>query len=1323
MPLTGKTTFKIRIQSRALDVVAWIAPTCREPLILGYPWLIKHRGIHDYFNGLLYIGVGERFSIRTTDAPIPSLSLDPVNLKEIEQEFPENHLDSFYSLVQNFCGIFQTDGKLSQTQSTKHTIKLTSTVPFRIPLRQYSEEKREIIHNQVQSMLSEGIIEHGASPYSSPVVIVRKKDGKPRFCVDYRKLNSITEDVAQPIPRIHEVLKEIGTAKIFSTIDLKSGYWQIPMDEVSRKLTAFSTPDSGTYQFRVMPFGLKNAPNTFQKFMSQEVLIGLINKICIVYLDDIIIYSQDWHDHLQHLAFVFERLSLHSLTCAINKCHFGKQSLEFLGHNVTHIGNEAKDLHKRNIVELPTPTSKKQLQKLLGTCNWLREYVPHFATLLAPLTDLLLKNKRFQWTEEAQKAFTLLKQQMQLPLQLSRPDNSLQFFLQTDVSDVGMGAVLFQVDPEENRKILSYASAKFDQTQTRYSQHEKECLAIIWAIKRYKPYLEEKSFILRTDHRSLDWLDRMKTEKEKLARWALLLEEVSFTVENIPSRENELPDFLSRFPVNETTSVLDENCHLIPPEKTSPGKLPELFSITLSNLFDQIIEEQQSDPELGKLASNPRKLGKKPEIHSVDGGIWRKIGESLKLIVPENSKQRILYEYHDAPLAGHPGADETLRAIQDKFTWSKIRHDVREYVQQCHLCACTKASRPKHADQLRPHRPTNPWQTIAVDLMGPYPRTGRGKKFILVVTDLFSRWVEAFPIGSSDATVLIKILNKEVFARWGYPRAILSDNGPQFISKKWLDACDQWQAQHWTTAIYHPRANPTERRNQEIKKGLRLHLQNTHHKDWDLYLETVLFGLRTRKNAATGFTPSEVLLGINLKKPGEWRFSESRATTSALNGKIELVRANQEHYQKRYHSEIAEIKSSYQTGDLVYTKNHPLSNAAKGFHAGFAPKWEGPFPIVKALRGEIYLVERENKTSKYHGSQLKSAPPNPTSEPITALENLPTLAAVVRQSNDKLTLMSNTVQNHASEPITATYPLLHPSPGSPYSFPTTRSTSIKVDDPGTRSSVASPNPPRTLAQFLSMSRNGERTPTRADTTSLNRGSVTDSPWSVVPWSPGATYGGLHKSNVTAKKIKRSMLFTDLTSQGDKESLPTKLRPDVINHTDTEDPVAENIQKTKFFLSDSSLSASRDNTIDKGSTLSTSTVDLTNVMSSPAKFERLVTTGSALFPNGIPEETEGERFSEDDTPASSTNSVHSEKALVENIIEDSALLNDREFYRGSGWVSVPTNTDIWLLPSYTSSDEETYEPFYRVLRPMKRGIRRSRSSSPTVQKPQSKPRRT
>lgn len=271
---------------------------------------------------------------------------------------------------------------------------------------------------------------------------------------------------------------------------------------------------------------------------------------------------------------------------------------------------------------------------------------------------------------------------------------------------------------------------------------------------------------------------------------------------------------------------------------------------------------------------------------------------------------------------------------------------------------------------MQPHQPTKPWEMVSIDIMGPYPRTARGKRFILVATDLFTRWTEAFPLGTATAVNIGKLLENEVFNRFGYPQAILTDNGRQFISHTWISSCQRWQAKHWTTAVYHPRANPTERRNQEIKKGLRLHLNNEEHRNWDKFLSTVLFQLRTRQNAATGLSPSKALFGYELSRPGEWKLPKPAIVSNQE--RFDLVQNNQRRYQGRYNRQ-PEAFNPFQPDQFVYVKEHPLSNALTGFHAGFAPKWSGPYRVLQPAGGHTYWILRDGAEVKVHHDQLRSA--------------------------------------------------------------------------------------------------------------------------------------------------------------------------------------------------------------------------------------------------------------------------------------------------------------------------------------------------------------
>lgn len=310
-------------------------------------------------------------------------------------------------------------------------------------------------------------------------------------------------------PRVRETLKDLGTAKIFSTLDLKSGYLQVPMAPESRSYTAFSTPGGGQFQFRVMPFGLKNAPRTFQNLM-RHVLAEQWGVHAITDLNDIIVYSRDWGEHLLHLALVFERLSIYGLTIAPAKCSFGQTTLPYLGHIISTEGNSAQIGYIEVIKNTAPPRTRDEMRSILGVCNCVQEYMLNSSIILAPLSDMLSTKRPYKMTPKNLKHFEAAKVALQQPVTLSRPDPDLRFVLQTDASAHGMGAVLMQDKSDGKRRIVSFASAKFSRTEARYHCNEQECLAIVWAIKRFRPLLEDCPFTLRNDSKTLTWLERQE---------------------------------------------------------------------------------------------------------------------------------------------------------------------------------------------------------------------------------------------------------------------------------------------------------------------------------------------------------------------------------------------------------------------------------------------------------------------------------------------------------------------------------------------------------------------------------------------------------------------------------------------------------------------------------------------------------------------------------------------------------------------------------------------------------------------------------------------
>jgi hypothetical protein len=418
--------------------------------------------------------------------------------------------------------------------------------------RAYSVSKAEadLIKKEVDEMLKQGIIRYSNSPWASPVVIVPKKDGTRRFCVDYRRINKITEKDSYPIPRINDLLDNLGGMKWFTSIDLASGYWQVMMDKDDRKKTAFVCRE-GLYEFNIMPFGLTNAPATFQRLMD-NVLFGIRWKFTMVYLDDIIIFSKSWEEHIRHINIVIQRLRKAGLKMKFKKCKFATNELEYLGYIVTRQGLKADPKKIEKIIKWPTPTNTRELRGFIGLASYYRRFVKRFSVIANPLNHLLKKETGKRWTGKQRMAFIILKRKLTEAPILIFPDFSKEFFLYTDASQLGLGATLEQKEENGNEGVIEYASRGLSKSEKNYEKNfgitELECLAVYWATKHFRKYLDGQHFYVITDHSALDGLYKRSQPQGRTGRWILNLQAYTFDIIHRPGRVHSNVDGLSRLP-------------------------------------------------------------------------------------------------------------------------------------------------------------------------------------------------------------------------------------------------------------------------------------------------------------------------------------------------------------------------------------------------------------------------------------------------------------------------------------------------------------------------------------------------------------------------------------------------------------------------------------------------------------------------------------------------------------------------------------------------------------------------------------------------------
>ena len=424
-------------------------------------------------------------------------------------------------------------------------IALENQTPVYVKQYPLPHSQGDAVKQEVKSMLELGVIEPASSPYSSPILLVKKKDGTMRFCVDFRRLNKVIRFDAEPLPDIDALFARLGKAKYFSKLDLSRGYWQIPMSAGDKCKTAFTTP-AGQFQFVTMPFGLKTAGAVFSRVM-RRVLEPLQLASVQNFMDDVLIATETWPEHLSALEIVLTRLKEVNLSVRPKKCFLGYQDISFLGHQIGAGVMRPEQDKVEKLQGVPRPETKKQLRSFLGLSGYYRRFVPNYSVIALPLTELTKKSchEKVEWDERCERAFVTLKSSLSRFPVVVLPDQALPFVIRTDASGIGLGAVLLQ-DQGAGLQPIAYASKKLSGAEKHYATIELECYAVVWGIRKFYPYLYGRQFVVETDHHTLQYLDRIRPLSRRLMGWAIELQSHSFRIRSIPGKDNVIADYLSR---------------------------------------------------------------------------------------------------------------------------------------------------------------------------------------------------------------------------------------------------------------------------------------------------------------------------------------------------------------------------------------------------------------------------------------------------------------------------------------------------------------------------------------------------------------------------------------------------------------------------------------------------------------------------------------------------------------------------------------------------------------------------------------------------------
>ena len=812
--------------------------------------------------------------------------------------------------------------------------------------------------------------------------------------MDYRKVNSVTRKDAYPLPRVDDTLDTLAGSRLFTTLDLASGYWQVEVAEEDQPKTAFTTPED-LFQFRVMPFGLCNAPATFQRLMDR-VLGGLKWSSCLVYLDDIIIVGTSFSEHLRNLAGVLQRLRQAGLKLKPSKCKWCQKSVTFLGHIVSEEGVAADPSKTAVVAGWPPPQSKREMQQFLGLANYYRKFVKNFAAIAKPLHRLTEKNTDFKWTVECQHAFDVLRACLSSPPVLSYPDYSRRFVLDTDASDIGIGAVLSQEDATGSEVVIAYASRTLSRPEQRYCVTRKELLAAVEFIHHFRQYLLGREFTLRTDHSSLVWLRNFKEPEGQLARWLEKLQEYSFSVVHRQGTKHGNADALSRVPCrqcgresHETTpkgDVIEGSVTSLPCTSYTPQWIcqQQLDDCSIRPVYQALESKLMLSADEVKPWSHESRLlwQQHTSLYLKDGVLWRRVlggGEGkLQLVVPAKLRQDILRSLHEGALSAHLGEEKMRNLLKERFYWPSCADDVSE----------SETHAPKRRAGLQTLQVGYPLQMVCVDLLGPLPETETGSRYVLVAVDHFTKWAEAYGIPNQEAATVARKLVDEMFCRFSPPEQLHSDQGRQFESELVKEVCKLLEIKKTHTTPYHPQCNGIVERFNRTLLGMLATMVDSYPSSWEQNIRRVCLAYNSSVHASTGFSPFFLMFGRQVKLPVDLMYGTTQGKETAVmeyvknlkDGLLEayaLVRDRCETEHKRQKS-IYDRKvhgEPYSEGDLVwlYTPAVPSGQSRK-LHR----PWKGPYKVVERLGDATYKLQgtRGRRPQIVHFDRLKPFPPN-----------------------------------------------------------------------------------------------------------------------------------------------------------------------------------------------------------------------------------------------------------------------------------------------------------------------------------------------------------
>ena len=928
------------------------------------------------------------------------------------------HKEMVKRLFNEYEDIFaKNSADYGQTDICKHEIDTGEERPVRQRARRLVRAHVPEVQKQINDYYEQGVISPSDSEWASNILLVKKKTGEFRMCIDYRELNAKTKKLDQyALPRIDDTLDALGRAKYFCTLDLINGYHQVELTDSAKEKTAFIAPHCNPtlWEFNYMPFGLVGAPRTFQRMMD-KLLRGLEYGIALAYLDDIIVYSETIEGCIDNLRVVFDRIRHANLKLKPKKCTFFQPETTFLGHVISGDGVKCDPVKVEAIAKWHPPKTTKQVKSFLGIIGYYRKFINNYSEMAEPLQDLMKKAIKFKWGVEQEESFNLLKQSLITAPVLAYPQNTGMYICDTDASAYAISGILSQMQQDdegiEQERPIAYSSRKLSDTEKKYCARRRELLAIVTYVKHYDTYLRGPRFVIRTDHASLKYVKTIKDLPDQFARWVMSLEKYNYEIVIRKGTLHVNADVLSRYICEGKRCICDGVSGLEDAGDVRDTNNPDLedkpeedvtfnaFHMKALWSDEEMGRAQGKDPDIA-LIYNAKQAGlPRPTIGELAGtsqalralcADWKRLflhrdmlyrhyeshsgNETLhQLVVPYRFQRTLCHHFHNTAGA-HLGKSRTCYMMQRRMYWYRMHECVRTWILCCDVCQRKKrpGKTPKAPMKLYPSGYPN--ERITMDVCGPLAMSVRGNLLLLVITDSFTKFTKAFPIRQQTAVIVAEILDSRWIDEYGEPEQLHTDQGRNFESKLMAELCQIRNIEKTRTTPYHPSSDgQVERFNATVMTMI--NSLSSNFVDWDLKISKAVAAYNQTVHAATGFTPNRLWFGrecyvtvdsILPLNPG--RVTETRERyisrldddTHAAQEAARLAIGRAMKSAKKYHDRTAHY-NNYKEGDMVMKrdKRGKVQGTKK-----LSDKWIGPYFIIDCMESVFRIAENSQSTKK-----------------------------------------------------------------------------------------------------------------------------------------------------------------------------------------------------------------------------------------------------------------------------------------------------------------------------------------------------------------------